>query len=426
MKILSKILLVSNLCIVISCTNNTDQSESVNTVDIEKNINNMQVVNLSKIAYDIKYIKLKDANDLQLSSISSFDFSSSYILVSDRRNCLLYDFEGNLLLKIGNRGNGPSEYRSASKIALDLNTTHEILIQSIFDLVEYNSDGSFEKKHSGLLTYNKEKLLEEWYPLDDSLIFANIPNDTGMEPNKALMMNFKGKIITFFKNYETFNSDRPGSSLITDFAHIYKFNGSLWFKQYFNDTLFNLNKDYQLIPKYVFKADNLKIPVSDRLKFPIGDILWSHKTLFEVYQTKNYLFLKFLFGHNFPAKRITPKPSPFPGQNEIWINTNYILGVFNKESGDLTLCKPTSTDNPLFTSGIYNDIDCGPRFFPETMVNDSTLLMSINSNELKKHVASDDFKNGSSKFPDKKKKLENFAESLNVLDNPVLMLVTFK
>ena len=57
-------------------------------------------------------------------------------------------------------------------------------------------------------------------------------------------MNFKGKIITFFKNYETFNSDRPGSSLITDFAHIYKFNGSLWFKQYFNDTLFNLNKDY--------------------------------------------------------------------------------------------------------------------------------------------------------------------------------------
>jgi len=90
------------------------------------------------------------------------------------------------------------------------------------------------------------------------------------------------------------------------------------------------------------------------------------------------------------------------------------------------LCKPTSTDNPLFTSGIYNDIDCGPRFFPSAVINDSTLLMSIDPFELKDHVKSEDFKSNSAKFPDKKKKLEDLANELDIMDNPILMIVTFK
>ena len=52
--------------------------------------------------------------------------------------------------------------------------------------------------------------------------------------------------------------------------------------------------------------------------------------------------------------------------------------------------------------------------------------MSIKVDELKNHIASDDFKNGVAKYPEKKKQLEELANSLTVFDNPVLMFVTFK
>lgn len=52
--------------------------------------------------------------------------------------------------------------------------------------------------------------------------------------------------------------------------------------------------------------------------------------------------------------------------------------------------------------------------------------MWIEAKQLKEHVASDDFKNNSPKYPEKKKELENIANSLSEFDNPVLMFVTFK
>jgi len=107
-------------------------------------------------------------------------------------------------------------------------------------------------------------------------------------------------------------------------------------------------------------------------------------------------------------------------------NTTHALGIYNKETNDLIFCKPTDTDNPLFTSGLYNDIDAGPRFFPAKQVNDSTLMMWIAPGQLKEHVASDDFKNNIPKFPEKKKQLEELAGSLSEFDNPVLMFVTLR
>jgi hypothetical protein len=92
----------------------------------------------------------------------------------------------------------------------------------------------------------------------------------------------------------------------------------------------------------------------------------------------------------------------------------------------MVFCKPSDTDNRLNTTGVFNDIDCGPKFFPQVMVNDSTMLMSVKADELRDHVACDDFKNGIAKYPEKKRKLQEFAASLTEYDNPVLMFVTFK
>jgi hypothetical protein len=102
------------------------------------------------------------------------------------------------------------------------------------------------------------------------------------------------------------------------------------------------------------------------------------------------------------------------------------LGIYDKRTGIMSFCKPTSTDNPLFASGFYNDIDAGPRFLPKIQINDSTMVMWIEAKRLRDHIASNDFKKYITKYHEKKKELENLANRLSDFDNPVLMEVTFK
>ena len=198
---------------------------------------------------------------------------------------------------------------------------------------------------------------------------------------------------------------------------------SIFYKEFYNDTLFYLTNHYKLVPRYVFNLGKFKEPVSERAKLLLGPSMPKYIYVWNVFQTEKFLLLDCQFGDNFPARRLTPKN--IMGITTTMNNTVNALGVYNKQTNELTFCKPTNTDNPLFTSGLYNDIDAGPRFFPAKQVNDSTMLMWMKAEELKAHVASDDFKNSAPKFPEKKRQLEELANNLSELDNPVLMFVTF-
>lgn len=79
--------------------------------------------------------------------------------------------------------------------------------------------------------------------------------------------------------------------------------------------------------------------------------------------------------------------------------------------------------------GIPNDLDGGLMFTPDNYYregDDEFLAGIILPFKLKNHVASDDFKNSTLLYPEKKKALEKLANSLNENDNPVLMLVKLK
>ena len=141
-----------------------------------------------------------------------------------------------------------------------------------------------------------------------------------------------------------------------------------------------------------------------------------------------------VLGNRFPAKRVNPRPnesSDLAGVIQVndtrkWYNTTTCLGIYDRKNEELLFCEPTSTDNPLYTSGIYNDIDAGPRFLPRKFINDSIMVMTISAKDLKYHIESDEFKSNIPKFPEKKRQLEELANSLSVFDNPVFMIVTLK
>jgi len=398
-------------------------------INIEGAMGKMEIINLSQFVSNIRYIRLETKKDVIISGISDCIFFGNQILITNLRECLLFANNGSFIRKIGSQGRGPGEYQYVVNAGAD--SHNKIYIQSLRDLLEYRPDGTFVKAYRNLFMFNNNlnDYFSKWIILRDSLIFGHIPNNAGNGNMKALLINKYGDIIKQYKNYDLFeiakNSVRRSSDKE---AHIYWFKNTVYYKGPNNDTLFSLDNQYNLIPVYIFNLGKYKEPVYER-GIQVGKQFTNkYLSISNVFQTQNYLFICCRFGDHFPAKRLTPKVLKLPGGEvrNVWINTDMVLGVYDKRTGKMSFCSPTSTDNPLFTTGFYNDVDAGPRFFPMKQVNDSTMVMWVDSKQLKDHIASEEFKNAKPLYPEKKEELKHLADSLSEYDNPVLMFVTFK
>jgi hypothetical protein len=205
------------------------------------------------------------------------------------------------------------------------------------------------------------------------------------------------------------------------------YNGKVYFKELYNDTLFYLTNSFSLLPELAFKLGKYSEPDSFRenLPPPTGN-LSGYVNVRNVFQSASFLMIDCYFAHNIPAPEKNIKQKQWYEEGKPWYNTTRVLGLYNKANDSLLFSKLTSTANTLFTTGLYNDIDAGSRFYPFKQVNDSTFVMGINANLFKGHIASEDFKNNNPKYPDKKKSLEQFGSKLADFDELILMYVTIK
>jgi len=425
---MKKVRLIVNaiiLSICIGCSNGQNISHSIPVIDIESNLNNTDIINLSEFTNDIKYIPLQTSEEHIFTGIWNCVFLNNWILAYNVSQCVLYNSEGHLLNSIGTRGRGPGEFTFCMKA--DFSKDKTIFIQNFFDLLEYDSVGSYIKTYKNVFgidfDHPEYPAIQGWYRLNDSLFFGHMPNTTGYIKYKAVIFNRKGQIKKTFKNYEQFHKDKTSFGLETT-THQYFFKGKLHYKELHSDTLFFLDDNFNLKPEYVFNIGKYKMPTSIRGATNGATYLWDYIFLYDVFQTEDILLLNCHFGNRFPAKRLTVH-TPIPQAGPTWLNTNYMLGVYNKRNGEFKFCKPSNTDNYLFTTGIYNDIDGGPRFFPDQMVNDSTMVMFIDSKKIKDHINSEDFKNSAPKYLEKKIRLEELSEKISEMDNSIMMFVTF-
>jgi hypothetical protein len=409
------------LLIIFSCSRE-DKSDITTIIDIESNVNNWKVANLSSFVESIRYVPLETTENIILRGLGFQKISDDLILIRDSENCLLYDSKGTFINKIGNKGRGPGEYSVISDMGIGSCRKPKIYISQNVDILEYNIDGNYIGKYKNSLLVNDTSAVLRWEIIHDSLFFGHVNNNTGKVELKAVIKDKHGNILHSFKNYDRLDG-RP--SALEKEVSIYKFKELIYYKELNNDTLFYLNDNNELVAEYVFKLGEFKVPNSERIKRPHGPVFFNYLFVWYAFQTESYLFINCQFGNRFPAKRLTAK-SLGPSPTTTMYNTTYTLGIYNKSVKKLFFCEPTNTDNPLFTTGIYNDFDAGPRFFPQAQINDSTMVMWVTSFDLKMHVQSNDFKNNIPKYPEKKKLLQEIADSLTYFDNPVMMYVTFK
>ncbi|MBE0674338.1 MAG: hypothetical protein IH591_06725, partial [Bacteroidales bacterium] len=262
-----------------------------------------------------------------------------------------------------------------------------------------------------------------WIPLTDSLFFGQVPLSAGNEKSKAIIFDIYGNTRREYPNYIILNRSTVNFTSDDSEANFYSYSDTIYYKEKLNDTLFFLTRNYELSSRISFRIGKYKIPVSLRETIDVdGCNPNNYVYVNKIFETSNFLLIGCEFGKYTLHKRITPR---IVMGKEIWVNTTDVLGFYSKMNGTLIFCKPSCTDNPIITTGIRNDIDVGPWFYPLKQVNDSTLVMWVEAKQLIDHVESNDFKNDEAMCPEKKKELEVLTNKLSAFDNPILMFVTF-
>ncbi len=423
MKYTEELILIFSVSFLLlsNCKENLTKINTLETIDIESNIDNFKEFKLSQINADIIYVPLKSDENHPLSRIDHIDATSDMLLVSNTDICFIFDYNGNIIRKISEKGRGPDEYSAIINSCFGFN--ENLFIQNIDDFMEYKVDGTLKGSFS--IKAGKDPLfyMMSWIPINDSLFLGQVPLPrTGNGEIKAIIFDNQGITRYEFKNYIFLDRPQTGFSTSEDsYATFFRYRNRLYFKEQMNDTLFSLTDNFYLHPEIRFNIGKYSKPKKYRQGNTDGGYNPANfVSLRNIYETQDFLFIDCDFGFHTPAKRITPVE--FMGIEQ-WYNTQNVLGLYDKANKSLSFCKPTSTDNPLFTTGIYNDIDAGPRFYPFEQINDSTMVMIVEANQLKDHVDSDDFKNTLVLYPEKKSKLKRLVDSIDEFDNPILMFV---
>jgi len=407
------------LFLVLSCTGRTSQDDVLQVVDVEGNLDNFQNISLNELGAEIKYISLESGSEIMMRGVYHIDLSGDYIFVSDKRKCILYNSQGKFLRLISKRGSGPGEYRLIRDVKINNN---KFFLQSIYGLLEYDINGVFSDKIP--LPRIENSVIESWIPINDTLFFGHMPCISGNEPYTAVVFSRSSVYEKFLRGIDRSyrNPEIKGSGVYLRDASLFRFRDLIYFKEMLGDTLFRMNKENQLEPELVFSLGNHTPSYDKRFNLLLDERI-NYVFISNIYRVNNIFFLDCLYGKYVPVKRQTPVD--FAGASN-WYYTTSILGIYDLNTSRLSFNNITATENILSQTGLINDIDGGPRFYPSHYINDSTLCMWIRAYDLITHVKSEEFADFKPANPKRKNQLLEFANSLSVDDNPVLMLATFK
>ncbi len=412
-----------NYCLILiffffSCINK--HQKPLNIIDIEANLSNYKEVKLSQIINDVTYIPLQSDTSCILGYILSIDFNNENILLTDKNKCLEFSPYGTFIKQIGKRGKGPKEYLYAFKV----NSFDEhIFISDHNRILVYDKSGKYITSIKSSFT-SPVNFNPNWIPLSDSLLICHLRNVMGDQENKAIVINLQSDTIEVFQNFQKFKREKLSSRSDDSRAQFYYFSNELSYKELFNDTLFRIENFTKMNPAFIFNLGKYGFPNEYR-GLPAKEYIESLSAyiwLYKIYETKSLFImeLSLLDHYNLSTQKM------YNIKGTIRYGQAPVLAIYEKKTGETYFINPSTIDDKVNPNGIENDFDGGMNFFPDTQINDSTLLMLIQPYELKSFLKLEDVKNYAPKYPEKKKELEKLANRLDENDNPVLMLVKLK
>lgn len=390
MKKLISFLLIAML---LSC-NTSKKTKEVLVIDLAK-LKPGKIL-LSDIANEIEYFPLE--NKFPIGSIYSYKVTTNFIYAALRNvGVVKFSKDGKLKKRYGKIGRGPGEYVYCHKFALDnQNGTVYVMDQKMQDIEVYNQNGDHIREIK--LPVGKGGFgFSDLEFVNSSLFLAQFINMGHGEYDWFVIDTLGVNITKKLNPYPEFNGRRGNISSLS------KINDNILYWDNFKDTVFHISTDFNSTPACIF--------VKGEHKFPMTTAGYNPSDKFFKNISNFMMLLNFLETTQF-----------FIFQYDL--NESLKLTLFDKKNSVANVIELKESEN-----GIKNDLDNGLSFNPEKYfeIEDKKYLATfIQPFELKKHVASYKFKNSTPKYPEKKKELEQLANTLDESDNPILMLVKLK
>jgi len=345
-------------------------------------------ISLSEITDEIIYIPL--SNEILCGEIYPVLTDSLIFIKPSFEGLLVFDMNGGFKSRIGKKGKGPGEYLYASKFTFDSKNETIYILDINSKILKYSMKGEFlqeiqiknlGQKFFSEIIFSKNKLylyegINQGYGKYDWIVIDTFGN----------LLYEKFNAIEMFPSFHGFIGNKQEA-----------YNNTLYYWNQINDTLFEINEE-EYKAAFLFANGDFRLP---KQKFSAFSTKYFYP--YKIYFTKKYLF----FSYNYQFQNC--------------------IGIYIKSEQQLYLVNKTKdTEFP----GIVNDFDGGlpliPTSYYQNLRNEEFLVGDIIPFKLKAHVASQSFKESIPKYPEKKKELEQLANSLDENDNPVLMLVKLK
>jgi hypothetical protein len=254
--------------------------------------------------------------------------------------------EGTFIKQIGSKGNGPGEYRNIGNVVYDEKDNRIMITSTSYPgILVYNENGDY------IETLLKQVHLSHWSLLNNETIALNIGNYMGDSKEKLAFILLSGDTLSTIPNFDLFNGSKAPLSL-NNMAIFYPFKGNVYYNRMFNDTIYYLNKDRDLIPQYIFLSSKHKIERSiraDAMNFVNTTI--DYILPWQIIETDKYLFV------NMFRNKKGLKPYFYDKDK------NKFISVTNSEDHD--------------SDGFINDLDNGVVFYPQYKLQDKMVCMIL-------------------------------------------------
>ena len=405
---MKRIILLSFLLIGMSyCSvknpNKADDGDSVLEIDLFSE-SKPAGGKLSAFADDIEFIPLQTTRESLIGGPRRRVVSREQrIYVSDVMRIMCFDIEGRFLYKLDKLGRGPGEYSVIFYFDVDPDNKY-LVIPNHNKLLFYGiSDTGFYFQRS--LAFHEDVLYKSEIVPGTNHVFIPIPPWRGNEQTLSLLIDIFGDTVHFKPNCYKYTKQSKGGSRSLDEMQVYSIDKKVCFKEEFSDTVFYVDtKDNHFKPRMILNSHNTVVTPEIRGGAEASGRDWTYVN--KIFETSRYVFF---------SCRI------WDGKDRS--NNNRI--IFDKT----TNIKYMLDIDSEYNSPLVDDLGGGPAFnmsYLDYSFNGDILFSFVEAHALKKHVASEEFKNAKVKYPEKKERIKELSDSLDDMDNPVLVMVRLK
>jgi hypothetical protein len=355
-----------------------------------------KITYLSEIAKKVEYIKLETTSECYISKISKLIVSDSILLIkspyTDYNRLLMFNVDGSFIREIGSYGRGPGECLSAFDFTVNKIEKLIYILDSMGKFLVYDYSGkyiktvSFDSRPTNILYHNDAIFLFNAWPdyyLNNGYGITIVPTGKDQKPiyllNRKSIKAQRARDVQIYANY---------------FFGVNNDNSVSFFEAKF-DTLYNINTNFQIQPKLVFKLAN-DLPRDLLTADDYRLALKKHNTHSSFLEVNNFLFFTVF----------TAKP------------VKKYLYIMNKSSGEIS--RHCIDESKTY---IYNDVDGGLSFNPQGVAERGVLYSTFDCFKLKEYLKD---KTSNLKKPGKFNSLDKLIQNSDISDNPIIMLVTVK